>query len=76
MLEVIKTLVEDKNEIVTEEVKTVKMFVPFSFKLVDGKCSDDATQELYDFLCERPDVIEELEEEEIVKEEEVILPQY
>ena len=56
MLEVIKGLVKDKEEIMTEEVKTVKMLVPMSFELKDGKCADDETQALFDFLSERDDV--------------------
>ncbi len=63
MRELFEKLVKDKEEIVMEEVKTVKMLVPFSFELKDGKCEDDETQALYDFLVERPDVIEEDAEE-------------
>ncbi len=59
MKELFEKLVKDKEEIVMEEVKTVKMLVPVSFELKDGKCADDETQALYDFLTERPDVTEE-----------------
>lgn len=62
MLGKIKGLVKNKDEIVREETKTVKMIVPFSFDLVDGKCADEETQALYDFLEEREDVIKEEEE--------------
>tara|TARA_R110002096_G_scaffold93295_1_gene210572 strand:- start:211 stop:441 length:231 start_codon:yes stop_codon:yes gene_type:complete len=56
MLDSFKRLVVDKDEIVSEETKTVKMLVPMSFELVDGKCANEADQELYDFLAERDDV--------------------
>lgn len=59
MLDTIKGLVKNKEEIVTEEFKTVKMLVPMSFELVDGKCKDETEQTLYDFLCEREDVIQD-----------------
>lgn len=64
MLDKIKGLVKNKEEIVREEIKTVKMIVPFSFELVDGKCEDEETQALYDFLEARDDVIKEDEESE------------
>ena len=56
MLDSFKRLVVDKDEIVSEETKTVKMLVPMSFELVDGKCANEADQELYDFLAARDDV--------------------
>lgn len=52
-------LVKNKEEIVMEEIKTVKMFVPLSFDLKDGKCEDEETQALYEFLIAREDVITE-----------------
>lgn len=64
MLDKIKGLVKNKEEIVREETKTVKMIVPFSFDLVDGKCVDEGVQGLYDFLDSRDDVIKENEEVE------------
>lgn len=56
MLTVIEKLVVDKEEIVTEEIKTVKMLVPMSFELNDGMCEDEETQALYEFLTKREEV--------------------
>lgn len=64
MLDKIKGLVKNKEEIVREETKTVRLIVPFSFDLVDGKCVEEGVQELYDFLESRDDVIKENEEVE------------
>lgn len=65
MLESFKRLVKDKDEIVSEEVTTVKMLVPMSFELIDGKCFNEADQELYDFLAAREDVDAEEETENL-----------
>lgn len=62
MLDSFKRLVKDKEEILTEEVRTVKMFVPLSFELKNGKCENQADQELYEFLQEREEVITEEED--------------
>lgn len=62
MLDKIKGLIKNKEEIVREETKTVRLIVPFSFDLVDGKCVDEGVQELYDFLESRDDVMKESEE--------------
>jgi len=59
MIEVFERLVIDKDEIVREDKRTVKMLVPFSFELVDGVCVNAEDQQYYDFLKERDDVIAE-----------------
>ncbi len=59
MKEIFEKLVKDKSEIVTEEIKTVKMLIPVSFKLIDGECEDEETQALFNFLSDRDDVVEE-----------------
>ncbi len=56
MLDIIKNLVKDKEEIEMEKTETVKMLVPMAFKLVDGKCVNEGEQALYDFFTEREDV--------------------
>jgi hypothetical protein len=69
MLDLFKKLVKDKEEIVREEKTTVKMFVPLSFDLVDGKCVNAEDQDLFDFLEEREDVIaEETPEASVIEE--------
>lgn len=69
MLDLFKKLVTDKEEIVREEKTTVKMFVPLSFELIDGKCANPDDQDLFDFLEERDDVITEDTPEASVIEE-------
>lgn len=59
MVKVIEGLVKTGDEIVTEEITTVKMIVPMSFELKDGVCVNADEQELYDFLSKRNDVIQE-----------------
>ncbi len=59
MKEIFEKLVKDKSEIETEEITTIKMLIPVSFKLIDGKCEDEETQALFDFLSDRDDVAEE-----------------
>ena len=44
------------------------MLVPMSFVLVDGLCSDANNRELYAWLVERDDVIQEDLEEEVVSD--------
>lgn len=63
MLNTIKRLVTDREEIVREDTRTVKMFVPMAFELVNGKCVNPEDQELFDFLEERDDVLQEDTEE-------------
>lgn len=62
MKEMFERLVRNKEEIESEEIKTVKMLVPMSFELKDGKCENEEDQALYEFLTQREDVIEETEE--------------
>lgn len=74
MLDIIEQLVIDKNEIEMEEMTTVKMLVPFSFNLKDGKCEDEEVQKLYEFLTHREDVIEETETTESLETETIENP--
>ncbi len=67
MLDIIKNLVKDKEEIEMEKTETVKMLVPMAFKLVDGKCVNEGEQALYDFFTEREDVeVEEATDPSVV----------
>lgn len=69
MLESISKLIK-KEEIVREEISTVKLLVPFCFEIKDGVCVDPEHQELYDFLAKREDVKEDTEVEENTEVEE------